>query len=78
MRIRDGLSTTEDWEYLMKYCAEQNMSEERIKEFLSDDTMYLFTTNADNNNHNMNQIIRINEKICLINAEHDCPSSKSR
>ena len=33
LRIRDGLSTTEDWEYLMKYCAEQNMSEERIKEY---------------------------------------------
>ena len=31
-------------------------NEERIMEFLSDDTMYLFTTNADNNTHNMNQI----------------------
>jgi hypothetical protein len=78
LRIRDGLSTTEDWEFLMNHCAEQNMSEERIKEFLSDDTIYLFTTNADNNTHNMNQIQQINEKICLIQAEHDRPSSKGR
>jgi hypothetical protein len=77
LRIRDGLSTTEDWEYLMENCAEQNMSEEKIKEFLSDDTMNLFMTNSDNNTHNINQIQKINEKICLIQAEHDCPSSKS-
>jgi hypothetical protein len=40
--------------------------------------MYLFTTNADNNTHNMNQIQQINEKICMIQAEHDRPSSKNR
>jgi hypothetical protein len=65
LRIRDGLSTTEDWEFLTNHC-EQNMSEERIMEFLSDDTMHLFTTNADNNTHNMNQIQQINENFCLI------------
>jgi hypothetical protein len=77
LRIRDGVSTTEDWKYLMENCAEQNTSEERIKDFSSEDTMYLFTTNADNNTHNINQIQQINEKICLIKAEHDCLSSKS-
>jgi hypothetical protein len=54
------------------------MSPERINAFKGGDTMYLFTTNADNNTHNMNQIQKINEKICLIQAEHDCKSNKSR
>jgi hypothetical protein len=40
--------------------------------------MYLFTTNADNNTHNMNQTQQINENFCLIQAEHDRPSSKGR
>lgn len=51
LRRRDGLSTTEDWEILMQFCAEQNMTEERINDFSSYDTMYLFTINADNNTH---------------------------
>jgi hypothetical protein len=51
------------------------MTEERRNEFLGDDTMYLFTTNADYNTHNMNQIQKINEKICLIQADQN---SKNR
>jgi hypothetical protein len=78
LRLRDGKSTVEDHEFIMQNCAEQNMTPERINAFKGDDTMYLFTTNADNNTHNMNQIQKINEKICLIQAEHDCKSSKSR
>jgi hypothetical protein len=37
--------------------------------------MYLFTKNADYNTHNMNQIQKINEKICLIQADQN---SKNR
>jgi hypothetical protein len=71
-------STLEDHEFIMQNCAEQNMTPERINAKKGDDTMYLFTTNADNNTHNMNQIQKINEKICLLQTEHDSKSSKSR
>jgi hypothetical protein len=42
--VANPLIATEDWEYLMEFCAEQNMSEERIKEFASDDSICLQRT----------------------------------
>jgi hypothetical protein len=35
-RLRDGKITHEDWEFVQNHCAEQNMTEERRNEFLSD------------------------------------------
>jgi hypothetical protein len=44
---------------------------ERINDFLGDDTMYLFTTNADNDTHNMNQIQNINDTTNADNDTHN-------
>ena len=40
LRLRDGLTTTEDWEYLMDKCTEQNMTEQK-KKSISQSGMYM-------------------------------------
>jgi hypothetical protein len=78
LRLRDGKSTKEDWEYIMLHCSDKNMTREKIESFQDQDTIWLFNTNDENNDHNIKQLNSLNEPICLINAEHDKPVSKGR
>ena len=78
LRLRDGKSTKEDLEYIMLHCSDKNMTREKIESFQNQDTIWLFNTNDENNNHNIKQLQSLNEPICLVNAEHDKPVSKGR
>ena len=77
LRLRDGKTTTDDWQTLMNTCTLQHITQPKIDRFNSSETMWLFNTNKDNYIHNINQLKILNQPIILINADHDSPSSAS-
>ena len=78
LRLRDGKCTKEDWTTLNLKCAQQNLSQERINEFISPNSIWLFNTNADNHKHNAKMIQQLHKPILRINAHHDVAKSKEK
>ena len=76
LRLRNGLTTLADWEYLMHNCTEQNMTQNKIEKFHGPECIWLYTTNADNNKHNAKQLLKTNQPIALVEAKHDSNRSK--
>ena len=75
LRLRDGKTTVDDWQLLMNSCTVQNITPEKLIRFNSSETMWLFNTNKENNQHNINQLKLMLKPIILIHAEHDSISS---
>ena len=78
LRLRDGNSTQEDWEYLNLNCAAQHKTQADIDSFKSPDTTWLFNTNADNAKHNTQMLKQLRTPRVRIDAEHDSTASASK
>ena len=67
--------TMEDWEYINATCT----MDERFEQcFRGPDSVWLFPTNVQANEHNEAQLIRNDQPILRLKAEHDTVSSKNR
>jgi len=77
MRLRNGIKHDQDWLFLNSDCAIEHMDTVRRASFERSDTMSLYTTNEACDNKNRNQLLRLEEPICWIEASHDCHKSSS-
>ena len=75
LRLRDGNTTNVDWQLLMDTCTTQHISPEKLERFNSSETMWLFNTNKENSQHNINRLKKMQKPIIMINALHDAPGS---
>jgi len=78
MRLRDGKCTAEDWTLVNENCSIERMSTERKREFTSPDTLSLFSTNLACDKKNAEQLKKLSNPICCIEANHDLPAFKSK
>lgn len=77
-RLRNGLSTYDDWSYLNRACALENFSEEKKVLFTSSETIFLYNTNVDCEKKNNEQLLLLHTPICLIESENDCEKTKTK
>jgi hypothetical protein len=77
-RLREGVNTFEDWQFLNMNCAIDNMDAARRASFQSPDTTFLYTTNEACDQKNHEQLQQLQQPICCVDAEHDCAKSSTK
>ena len=78
LRLRDGKCTEKDWILVNNNCSIERMNPERKQEFLSPETMSLFSTNLACDKKNSEQLTNLNNPICCVEANHDSQTFKKK
>jgi len=78
LRLRNGQNTTEGWRLLNETCSLDAMTPICKGSFLVDDCTYILPTNESCDKINKEKLMRIGSAICLVEAEHDLPATKSK
>ena len=66
--MRDGNNTKDDWEWLIKNCTPQHMTEEHKNRFKSLNTIAIYNTNSQVQEFNVKQLINLGYPITKIDA----------
>ena len=69
-RLRDGMNTKEDWNWIQSNCSAVNKTPLELDEFNSIDTLAIFNTNAEIDTYNMGKLNALHQPITKVSAVH--------